>query len=269
MIYAPWPDWFSRAGDGTRTPLNRMDDMDASHFIGCAGWNVPADLAAGFPEDGTHLERYSAVFNAVEINSSFHRPHRPATYERWAASVPASFRFSVKIPKAVTHAGPPAPSATLDAFLDAALHLGPRLGALLAQFPPSQEFDAVAADHFFMAIRRRFDGPIACEPRNPGWFGAHADDLFQRLRVARVGADPAPIADGKMPGGWNGVRYHRLHGSPQRYYSSYSQSFLTWLADTVAADDVPTWCIFDNTASGAAAENALRFRSLLQTPVQR
>src|SRR5689334_1508643 len=71
--------------------------------IGTAGWSIPKQHAAPFPSEGTHLERYSAIFNAVEINSSFYRPHRTATYERWAASVPEDFRFAVKVPKSVTH----------------------------------------------------------------------------------------------------------------------------------------------------------------------
>jgi uncharacterized protein YecE (DUF72 family) len=69
--------------------------------IGCAGWSLPRVEQERFPAAGSHLERYASVFDAVEINSSFHRPHRPATYARWAAAVPSSFRFSVKLPKTI------------------------------------------------------------------------------------------------------------------------------------------------------------------------
>jgi uncharacterized protein YecE (DUF72 family) len=72
-------------------------------FIGTAGWSIPAIHAHAFPGSGTHLERYGAVLNAVEINSSFYRPHRQKTYARWAASVPEDFRFSVKLPRTITH----------------------------------------------------------------------------------------------------------------------------------------------------------------------
>jgi uncharacterized protein YecE (DUF72 family) len=71
--------------------------------IGCAGWSLRAEQAALAPSDGSHLERYARVFDAVEINSSFYRPHRPQTYARWAESVPADFRFAVKMPKAISH----------------------------------------------------------------------------------------------------------------------------------------------------------------------
>lgn len=71
--------------------------------IGTAGWTIPHECAPGFPAAGTSLERYAVRFNAVEINSSFHRPHRIATWQRWADSVPADFRFAVKMPKSITH----------------------------------------------------------------------------------------------------------------------------------------------------------------------
>jgi uncharacterized protein YecE (DUF72 family) len=63
--------------------------------IGTAGWAIPRDAADSFPVEGTSLARYAGRFDAVEINSSFHRPHRPATYARWSAGVPADFRFAV------------------------------------------------------------------------------------------------------------------------------------------------------------------------------
>src|ERR1700728_4949307 len=71
--------------------------------IGCAGWNVPKQDMAAFSAAGSHLHRYAQRFNAVEINSSFYRPHRRTTYERWTATVPDEFAFAVKLPKQITH----------------------------------------------------------------------------------------------------------------------------------------------------------------------
>ena len=78
-------------------------DRPGNVRIGIAGWSLPKEHSGRFPEEGTHLERYAARFPAVEINSSFYKPHRPTTYARWAASVPQGFRFSVKAPKLATH----------------------------------------------------------------------------------------------------------------------------------------------------------------------
>jgi len=62
--------------------------------IGCAGWGLPSARGGSFTGPGTHLERYGRVRPAVEVNSSFYRPHRRETWERWAASVPPDFRFA-------------------------------------------------------------------------------------------------------------------------------------------------------------------------------
>ena len=108
------------------------------------------------------MQRYAARFNAVEINSSFYRPHQTATYSRWAASVPEHFRFSVKLPKTITHQQRLAGCAgLLDDFLAQAGGLGEKLGCLLVQLPPSLAFDTAVAQEFLRALRQRHGGPVA------------------------------------------------------------------------------------------------------------
>jgi uncharacterized protein YecE (DUF72 family) len=201
------------------------------------------------------------VLSAVEINSTFHRPHRAETFERWAASVPRGFRFSVKIPRTITHDQKLAGAAALmKAFLADVAPLGARLGCLLVQLPPSLVFDARVARSFFTALRKRFERGVALEPRHASWFEDRADQLLKDFEVARVAADPPRVAGGDEPGGWRGLAYFRLHGSPRMYYSSYEHPFLDALAGKLAAlrrARIPVWCIFDNTTLGAATTNAL------------
>lgn len=205
--------------------------------IGTAGWTIPRAVAERFPGEGGHLQRYASRFDAAEINSSFHRPHRPATYARWAECVPADFRFAVKT----------AP-------------LGGKLGPLLVQLPPSLAFDAAVAEAFFAAVRARFAGALACEPRHASWFEHEAEAVLVAHEIARVAADPARAAGAGEPGGFPGLVYVRLHGSPRTYFSSYEPAWLADLARKLvrhAETGAPVWCIFDNTAHGAAAPNAL------------
>ncbi|GIL40878.1 DUF72 domain-containing protein [Roseiterribacter gracilis] len=226
-------------------------------YIGTAGWTVPRVAAAQFPIDGSQLARYASVFSAVEINSSFYRPHRPATYARWADSVPASFRFAVKLPKEISHQRRLVDAAEpLDRFLAEATCLGGRLGPLLLQLPPSQRFDPVIAARFFDLLRSRFTGDVVCEPRHASWFADAPDALLVAHRIARVAADPAKVPAGSEPGGWGGLNYLRLHGSPEIYRSSYDDAALEAMAARLRAATVPAWCIFDNTMLGAAALNA-------------
>ncbi len=240
--------------------------MPGAYRVGCAGWAIPRAVAAGFPGPGSHLERYARVLPAVEINSSFWRDHRPETYARWAASVPAAFRFAVKVPREITHVHRLARAALpLARFLAGPARLGAKLGVLLVQLPPGLAFERARAEAFFRALRRRYRRAVACEPRHASWFDALPERLLARYRVARVAADPVPAgaaaagAAAAVPGGWPRLVYYRLHGSPRRYYSAYDDRFLDRLAAVLRAQarTARVWCIFDNTAAGAAAGNAL------------
>jgi uncharacterized protein YecE (DUF72 family) len=233
--------------------------------VGVAGWAIPRALADDFPAAGSRLERYARRLGAVEINSSFYRPHRRATYARWADSVPESFRFSVKVPRTLTHERRLAdPTPLLEAFLEEIGELGPKLGAVLVQLPPSLAFNPPIARDFLDVLRARFSGFIALEPRHKSWFGAEADALLVDHRVARVAADPAVAPQGGEPGGWRGGAYLRLHGSPRMYYSPYGPARLEGVAARLRAQgDGETWCIFDNTALGAATADALTLRDRL------
>ncbi|MES2687206.1 MAG: DUF72 domain-containing protein [Pseudomonadota bacterium] len=235
--------------------------------IACAGWSLPRETWPQFPDAGTHLQRYAGRFSAAEINSSFYQPHQPATYERWAGSVPPHFRFSVKLPQTITHEKRLRDADGLLAdFLAQAAGLGGKLGCLLVQLPPSLVFDAAAASSFFRTLRQQHAGPVALEPRHASWFTPAVDASLAKWRIGRVLADPVRHAPGAAPGGWPGLVYLRLHGSPRMYYTSYDQPTLRALALKLrqsADGGAEVWCIFDNTASGAAVANALELQGLL------
>lgn len=228
-------------------------------FLGTAGWNVPASVGG----ERSQLERYAGVLNAVEINSSFRKAHRRATYERWARVTPEIFRFAVKLPKATTHVTVFA-VAELDQFLEDVGGLGNKLAVLLVQFPPSRGFDPTLAHSLFQVIRGRTSAAIACEPRHASWFTDHVDDWLAERHIARVAADPRRAEGAGVPGGWRGLHYFRLHGSPKIYYSAYDKEFLKELSRKLPSREaeVPTWCIFDNTVLGAAFENARYLNAL-------
>jgi uncharacterized protein YecE (DUF72 family) len=233
--------------------------------IGTAGWTIPRAVAEAFPADGSGLQRYAARFGAAEINTTFYRSHRATTYERWRQTTPEGFRFAVKAPRTITHDRKLADTDDLlDGFRAEARLLGEKLGPVLVQLPPSLAFDAAVAARFFASLRTRFDGPVACEPRHQSWFDAAPDDLMRAFEVARVAADPARHPHAGSPGGWTGFAYWRLHGSPRMYYSAYDDAWLETLAARLTAHPAhETWCVFDNTTSGAAAANALRLRELV------
>ncbi len=258
----------SRAGSTDRGEPPAAGARPATPLVGCAGWSIPGPLAERFPGAGPHLGRYARRLSVTEINSSFHRPHRPGTYARWAATVGPSFRFSVKVPKEVTHRRRLVDAEEpLTQFVAEIAPLGTRLGPLLVQLPPSLSFDPEVVRRFLAVLAACHGGPVVCEPRHPSWFGHAAEELLRDHRVARVAADPAPVPEAAVPGGWPGLVYRRLHGTPVTYRSAYDDAALEAVATTMLAETargVPSWCIFDNTASGAAPGDALRLAARLR-----
>jgi uncharacterized protein YecE (DUF72 family) len=238
-------------------------------YVGTAGWGIPGAARAHFPLGATGLERYAAVLNAVEINSSFYRPHKPATYARWAASVPDGFRFAVKMPRTITHHKRLAScEAEIARFAGEVAALGDRLGPLLVQLPPSLVYDERVAGAFFAMLADAFAGDVVCEPRHASWFTAQAGMFLAERRVARVAADPAGSIEAARPGGWSGIVYYRLHGSPRIYWSNYEPDALARLVDGIVqarTAGAQCWVIFDNTAGGAATPNALDLGEIVGT----
>jgi uncharacterized protein YecE (DUF72 family) len=120
---------------------------------------------------------------------------------------------------------------------------------------------APVAEHLDELLARRTTA-------NAAWFEAEADRLLDRLQVARVAADPARVPGAGEPGGWRGLSYYRLHGSPRIYYSPYSPEALSDIADQLVRDTAAgaeTWCIFDNTAAFSATKDAITTKGLTES----
>jgi uncharacterized protein YecE (DUF72 family) len=178
--------------------------------------------------------------------------------------VPDNFAFAVKMPKAITHAARlVAVAEPLDRFLEETDGLGAKRGPLLIQLPPSLAFDSAIAADFFGLLRDRTASDLACEPRHQSWFTPEAEDLLISYRVARVAADPPRAAGAGEPGGWTGLRYARLHGSPEIYRSSYDAAAIELYATGARKAGGDSWTIFDNTMTGAATLNALAMQAVV------
>lgn len=253
-----------------QTDSPAMDSGVPMIHVGCAGWSIPAAHAIAFPPRSSQLARYAEVFNSVEINSSFYRTHLPATYRRWAVSVPGSFRFAVKMPRTISHQSRLRDCVSLlENFLGEVDCLDSKLGYLLLQLPPSLAWDPSIGLPFFDLLRRLHRGPVACEPRHATWFQPVVDRALRERGIARVAADPARVPRAAVPGGDRSMQYLRLHGTPRIYYDSYPDAVLQRISRRLQRPSPHTtqrWCIFDNTALGQAVANALSVLQHLRDP---
>lgn len=231
-------------------------------IIATAAWSIPKAVISRFSQEGGSLARYAAVFEGVEINSTFYHRHRATTFERWASAVPDTFRFAVKLPGEITHTRRLKNiGEAFRVFLGDISPLDGKLGPLLCQLPPSLAFGEQDAETAFGTMRAAHQGPIVLEVRHKSWACDRALKLLKRFSIGRVLADPAPVwevANFPLP-----IEYVRLHGTPKLYYSSYSDKELLSFRTVLGPR---SWCVFDNTASGAAAQNALRMLDICASP---
>jgi uncharacterized protein YecE (DUF72 family) len=234
--------------------------------IGTAAWTIAKDSREEFPEEGSHLQRYSQVLTGVEINSSFYKDHLPKSYARWAEETPPGFEFSVKLQKRFTHDQRLVINEDdLAEWYEGVSQLGQKLGVILVQLPPSLLFKEREAERFFRLLREVYDeGVLAFEPRHTTWASDKALSILNDYRITKVEADPelVPMEVEDLPR--TGTRYMRLHGSPEIYKSQYSDDYLDSVAlDMRLSGAENFWVIFDNTTFGYATEDALKLQTLL------
>ncbi|RYZ59221.1 MAG: DUF72 domain-containing protein [Proteobacteria bacterium] len=236
--------------------------------IGTAAWAVPKALTESFSGEGSHLERYSQVLNAVEINTSFYRDHKADTYEKWAKATPDHFRFAVKLSKVFTHEDQLAVDPQqLQTVVEGIMRLGEKLAVILIQLPPKLAFHEVTVRRFFELLRSIYQGPIVLEPRHKTWVSPEALIVLKDFHVGKVMADPEPCpAPIEFQKATHDICYLRWHGSPVIYESRYeaeSMEELKTRAKELSRDFKEVWIIFDNTTFAWATVNALEMKALL------
>jgi uncharacterized protein YecE (DUF72 family) len=144
--------------------------------------------------------------------------------------------------------------------------LGSKLAVLLVQLPPKLDFQAAPVESFFERLSSLTPARLVCEPRHPSWFEDEADERLRSLAVARIAADPALTPRAARPGGWRGLSYWRLHGSPAMYRSAYGEDRLAAYAALIREERQAghaVWCMFDNTAASAATGDAIALSARL------
>jgi uncharacterized protein YecE (DUF72 family) len=155
--------------------------------VGVSGWSFPEwkdTFYAGVPKS-RWLEHYATMLPTVEVNYTFRRTMSEATATKWRTTVGPGFRFAVKAHQRITHytrLGEPAD--TLPHFLEGASMLGPCLGPILFQLPPTFERDDDRLGHFLEVLPN--DLSPAFEFRHESWAAPPVRRLLERAGAALV-----------------------------------------------------------------------------------
>ena len=276
-----------------------MDMVDqAKLYIGTSGWSYPKGEGTwtGYfypPGKINELEYYSQFFNTVEINSSFYRPPNPGYVYNWVRRVPEGFLFTVKLWQKFTHpkmykeaTGQEAviSQRDVDIFkqsIEPLVKYG-KLGALLAQFPPSFKNDSYGKQILNAVIRTFGQYRLAVELRHRSW----SDDKETATLLRENYASWVQIDEPKFKTSvaedlpiTSDMIYFRFHGrnaemwwkgnTETRYQYLYSQEEVNELMDKVKSLTEKAklaFVLFNNHWRGYAPRNAVDMQKALQLP---
>lgn len=160
-------------------------------YAGTSGYSFREWVGSFYPPktpSKKYLAFYASRLNSVEINHTFRRFPKPELTASWAGETPESFRFSVKMHQSVTHRSRLKDVADSVAdFVKALAPLGPRLGVVLFQLPPSFRADLERLENFLVGLPRR--RKYALEFRHESWNEPKVFDLLRDCGVALCAAD--------------------------------------------------------------------------------
>lgn len=272
--------------------------VQSRSFIGTSGWSYPRGEGTWkgyFYPSGkiNELEYYSQFFNTVEVNSSFYRPPNPGFAENWVKRTPHDFLFTVKLWQKFTHpmmyeeaTGEKAAISQSDVDLFRRsiepLYRSDKLGALLAQFPPSFKNDGFGKRIIAAVIKAFREYNLAVELRHRSW----SDDkdtarALQEYKVSWVQIDEPKFSSSVAAEvlTTSDIAYFRFHGrnaetwwqgdNETRYKYLYSPKEIAELsarAKKAAENTRLTFAFFNNHWQGYAPRNAVDLRKALQLP---
>jgi uncharacterized protein YecE (DUF72 family) len=237
-------------------------------LIGTSGWQY-RDWRGRLYPDGVPqrrwLEHYAGAFDTVELNNAFYRLPEKDTFAGWRDRTPPGFVIAVKASRYLTHIKrlrePDEPVARL---LDRAAGLGPRLGPVLLQLPPTLRADADLLDTCLRAFPRRIR--VAVEPRHPSWWVDEIRDLLTERGAALCWADRRgrPVTPLWRTADWGYLRLHEGTAQPRpRYGARALRSWAQRLADTWS-DQGDVYAYFNNDPGGAAVVDAIHFAAAVR-----
>jgi uncharacterized protein YecE (DUF72 family) len=237
-------------------------------FVGTSGWQYRDWKARFYPEDVPQkrwLEHYAGRFRVVESNAAFYRLPERKTFEDWARRTPADFVMAVKASRYLTHVRRLRdPAEPVGRLLDHAAGLGPKLGPVLLQLPPTlkADVDALAATLRQFGKRVR----VAVEFRHPSWFTDEVRDTLETNAAALCLADRGskPIGPLWRTAGWAYVRLHEGRADP---HPCYGRSALSSWADRLAEQWAPNedvYVFFNNDTLGCAVRDASVFATRVE-----
>ena len=240
--------------------------MRPTVHVGCSGWVYrhwkEVFYPVGLPQK-RWFEHYSSEFDTVEINASFYRLPLATTFEGWRNKAPQGFRYAVKVDRFITHQKKLLDCAEpLEQFIGLTRALGPALGPLLYQLPPSLHRNDERLTTFIEQLPPDLEHVV--EFRHASWYDEQVLRLLDRHGIGFVAHDLAGLISPRWASGRSA--YVRFHGTGGKYWGRYSDEQMAecaaWLDEQRAAGR-SAWAYFNNDIHGHALEDARSLKRAL------
>lgn len=231
--------------------------------IGAAGWQTIRAIDGAATQSSSILQRYSDVFDCVEIDFSFFRVPSPQTFMNWAGKTPPSFRFAVRVPEMITHVACPISHRVemFKIFVQAASNLGKKLGVLVFVLPEEINFND-AGRRFVDGMRSVSHAPFAFQPAHTNWLSRDADAFLEVNRICIVTVPGGSRLGSREVRGWKDLQYWRLHAGTIEGSGDNARCLLTHRKAFTAAE---TWLIGDNSSHAASLRRIVLDHSAHET----
>ncbi|MGI8611499.1 MAG: DUF72 domain-containing protein [Sphingomicrobium sp.] len=234
--------------------------------VGCSGWVYRHWKGGFYPAELPQkrwFERYAEDFDTVEINASFYRVPLVSTFDGWRAKAPPEFRYALKANRLLTHM-----KKLLDCeqplaeFIELARRLGPTLGPILFQLPPSLHKDLPRLEAFLERLPGDLEHVV--EFRHKSWYEDDVVELLDAHGAGFVSHDLKGLVSPRWASGR--TAYVRFHGTAGKYRGRYSDEAMSdwadWLVEQRAAGR-SAWAYFNNDIGGDAIADARTLRQLI------
>jgi len=131
--------------------------------VGIGGWRYDPWRETFYPPglpQKDELRHASRQVTAIEIDSTYYRLQKPASFAKWRDETPDDFMFSLKATMFTTNRKVLADGAqSIGWFMQSGFtELGPKLGPIVWQFATTKQFDAVEFEDFLKLLPPERDG---------------------------------------------------------------------------------------------------------------
>ncbi len=250
--------------------------------IGASSWTSEAWWGRLYPErlaEGERLAWYARLYDTVEVDATYYAPPSPFLVDGWRRKTPEGFRFALKVPRElIDPRNAPSPGA-IPRFVETVRRLGPKLGPLLLQFPPSfaPGRPAEAPPNLDVLAGRLAEFPddlrVAVELRHRGWYEGRTRprllDLLARSRRALAWSSLTYVdIPPEVTSDWAYLRFigdHETVPASEHGARRVDRTAETkrW-ADRLRTEDLPeAWAFFNNHYEGYAPDSMNVFRQEL------